>query len=340
MTSEETYSTGLGELRAALIWLKPDRGKMVALRNQVIAKYQPIFSPKHIPGLLEDEFTSFLYFENNHHWTGLYRKGRDAASDMDRLRKCLAVLLDENKPLRERFPQALDMVSGLGKGIATAILTVAYPEKYGVWNDTSEKGLHRVGLWPKFKRGEDRGGKYEILNDLLLRLSSDLKIDLWTLDWLWWGLLELGNVNAPGIESNIKNIRDDTTIELTEKIELIKARKGQGTFRQKLLRYWKDCCAVTGYKKPEMLFASHIKPWSVSSNAERLDPFNGLLLTPNLNQAFDRGFITFDEDGVLAVSPLLTEPETLGIASGMRVVLQPQHRPFMAHHRKHVYHMK
>ncbi|MCL2310549.1 MAG: HNH endonuclease [Proteobacteria bacterium] len=142
------------------------------------------------------------------------------------------------------------------------------------------------------------------------------------------------------VKSDIENIWNDPNIRQTEKTELVNARIGQGIFRQKLLRYWKDCCAVTGYKNPDMLIASHIKPWSASSNAERLDPFNGLLLTPNLDRAFDKGFITFDEDGVLAVSPLLTEPETLGIVRGMRVVLQPQHRPFMAYHREHVYLMK
>lgn len=193
MTSEETYSKGLAELRANLVRLKPGQAaydEIVAPRDQVIAKYQPIFSPQHVPTLLQDEFTSFLYFENNRHWSGLYRQGLGAASDMDTLRKSLTILLDENKPLRDRFPQALGMVSGFGKAIATAILTVAYPEKYGVWNNTSEAGLRQVGLWPNFERGDGLGRRYEKVNSLLLRLSSDLKIDLWTLDSLWWVLFQ------------------------------------------------------------------------------------------------------------------------------------------------------
>jgi hypothetical protein len=193
MTSEETYSKGLADLRANLIRLKPGQvayDKIVAPRDQVFAKYQPIFSLQHIPNLLKDEFTSFLYFENNRHWSGLYRQGLGAATDMGVLRASLSILLDENAPLRDRFPQSLGMVSGFGRAIATAILTVAYPEKYGVWNNTSEAGLRQVGLWPNFERGEGLGGRYERLNNLLLRLSSDLKIDLWTLDSLWWVLFQ------------------------------------------------------------------------------------------------------------------------------------------------------
>jgi hypothetical protein len=193
MPTDETYSKGLAELRACLVRLKPGQSvydEIVAPRDEVFAKFRPIFCPQHIPALLRDEFTSFLYFENNCHWSNLYRQGLGAASDMDRLRASLAILLDENKPIRERFPQAVDMVSGFGKGIATAILTVAYPDKYGVWNNTSEAGLRQVGLWPTFERGEGLGGRYEKVNSLLLRLSSDLVIDLWTLDALWWDLAQ------------------------------------------------------------------------------------------------------------------------------------------------------
>lgn len=82
------------------------------------------------------------------------------------------------------------MVTGFGKAIATGILTVVYPQEYGVWNNTSEAALRQVKLWPDWARGEGVGGRYERINDLLLRLSSDLGIDLWTLDALWWFLLE------------------------------------------------------------------------------------------------------------------------------------------------------
>lgn len=193
MASEIKYSTILGDLRGLVARFKPGQkvyDEIVANREQVFARYRPIFSPEHIRSLTRDEFTSFLYFENNHHWSGLYRKGLGAAGDMEKLRAALAVLLDENRPICERFSEALRMVTGFGKGIATGILTIAYPQKYGVWNNTSEAALRQADLWPNFKKGEGVGGRYEKINSLLMRLSSDLGIDLWTLDALWWFLLE------------------------------------------------------------------------------------------------------------------------------------------------------
>jgi hypothetical protein len=131
-----------------------------------------------------------MYFENNRHWSGLYRKGLQAAADMDTLRKALGILLDESKPIQERFPMALGMVGGLGKATATGILTVAYPDVYGVWNNTSEGALRKAGLWPHFlDKGEGVGARCTKINSLLTRLKSDLGTDFWTLDALWWSLL-------------------------------------------------------------------------------------------------------------------------------------------------------
>jgi hypothetical protein len=109
---------------------------------------------------------------------------------MKRLRQALGVLTDEGRAISDRFPEALSMVTGLGKAVATGILTVAYPDKYGVWNNTSEAAIRKVGLWPSFEGGEGVGRRYEKINSLLVRLSSDVGIDLWTLDALWWFLLE------------------------------------------------------------------------------------------------------------------------------------------------------
>ena len=146
----------------------------------------------------------------------------------------------------------------------------------------------------------------------------------------------VGEGGHGGIESDIEQVLTDSSVGATEKIELIKARIGQGKFRQQLLLHWK-CCAVTGYDQIGMLVASHIKPWCDSTNVERLDPFNGLILVPNLDRAFDRGFITFNEDGALLVSPRFVGASTLGVVAGSRVALQSEHQPYMAYHRAHVY---
>ncbi len=77
-------------------------------------------------------------------------------------------------------------VSGMGKAVASAILLVAYPDKYGVWNNISEAALRELGIFPDATRGESTGQRYEQVNNVLLRLASDLGIDLWTLDALLW----------------------------------------------------------------------------------------------------------------------------------------------------------
>src|SRR4051812_16283252 len=102
MTNEDKYSRVVSDLRAALARMKPGQQtyeEIVRTRADVLARYQPIFSSGHIPSLMAEEFTSFLYFENNHHWSGLYRHGLRAASDMDTLRQALTLLLDEEKPI-------------------------------------------------------------------------------------------------------------------------------------------------------------------------------------------------------------------------------------------------
>ena len=92
----------------------------------------------------------------------------------------------------------------------------------------------------------------------------------------------------------------------TEAERLVVRRVGQDIFRRGLLEYWDGRCAITGLAVPELLRASHIKPWAdCSTDAERLDVFNGFLLAPHLDAAFDAGLITISEDGTVLVSSAL-----------------------------------
>jgi predicted restriction endonuclease len=138
------------------------------------------------------------------------------------------------------------------------------------------------------------------------------------------------------VEEDIDAIIAQPHVSTTEKSHLLKMRIGQGAFRQKLIAYWQGC-AVTGYRDQALLVASHIKPWRVSSHTERLNPFNGLLLLPNLDRAFDTGLITFEETGSIKLSPTLEAPEILGISADMNVNLAAQHQPFMHYHRTAVF---
>ena len=92
----------------------------------------------------------------------------------------------------------------------------------------------------------------------------------------------------------------------TEAERLIIRRVGQDIFRHGLLEYWDGRCAITGLDMPDLLRASHIKPWAdCDTDAERLDVYNGLLLAPHLDAAFDSGFITIAEDGTVVISDAL-----------------------------------
>ncbi len=191
--SEDKYKETVERLSEALKNLKPGQNahNIKVSCAKVLERYQRIFTCTHIASLTSDEFISFLDPKNNCHWINLYRKGYEAATDMERLREALALLLDEGKPnFRDRFSKAIGMVRGFGKATATAILTVAYPDKYGVWNGTSEAALCRVGLWPNFERGDGIGGQYEKVNKLLERIRLDVKTDFWTLDALWWYFID------------------------------------------------------------------------------------------------------------------------------------------------------
>jgi putative restriction endonuclease len=79
----------------------------------------------------------------------------------------------------------------------------------------------------------------------------------------------------------------------------IQARVGHGPYRDKLFKMWGGKCAVTGIAVESILTASHIVAWSVSNDREKVDPFNGLPLIPNLDKLFDRGIISFTDNGEL-----------------------------------------
>ena len=138
------------------------------------------------------------------------------------------------------------------------------------------------------------------------------------------------------VEEDIEAIVANTALEATEKAQLINYRIGQGQYRKSLINYWK-CCSVTGYSDTSMLVASHIKPWSHSSNSERLDIFNGLLLVPNLDKAFDQGLISFEANGKILISPSLQQPNALGINDRMSVSLVKEHQVYMAYHRTNIF---
>lgn len=127
----------------------------------------------------------------------------------------------------------------------------------------------------------------------------------------------------------------------TEVERLVRQRVGQDVFREALLDYWGGACAVTGLALPDVLRASHAKPWAdCTSDEERLDVFNGFLLVAHLDALFDRGLITFDAGGDLVIGPRLSAEHraSLHLNEGLRLRwVAPEHLPFLRWHREHVF---
>ena len=97
----------------------------------------------------------------------------------------------------------------------------------------------------------------------------------------------------------------------TERLELVKSRIGQGLFRTRVLSRYSNHCLITGIDNPRLLVASHIKPWASATNEERLNPNNGLCLSPTYDRLFDIGLITFKDSGEIIVSSHLSRQNRL-----------------------------
>jgi hypothetical protein len=156
----------------------------------------------------------------------------------------------------------------------------------------------------KIFKEKDDTGKHMYRNALkryrcYLYLTSDL------------GILE---------EKEVVNIQKDKILEKTEKEAIIKARIGQGSYREKLLNKYHRSCIMTHINIPQVLVASHIKPWAICNNCERVDVNNGLLLSATYDRLFDSGLITFTKDGKIKLSTLISNDNAkiLNICNGIK----------------------
>ena len=113
-------------------------------------------------------------------------------------------------------------------------------------------------------------------------------------------------------------------------------RIGQDVFREALMDYWGGRCPLTGITEPALLRASHIRPWAECSDEERLDVHNGLLLSALWDAAFDRGLISFADDGAVLASAALgaAAREALHLSTIAPLAgLRDEHRTNLALHR-------
>lgn len=129
-----------------------------------------------------------------------------------------------------------------------------------------------------------------------------------------------------------KNYKKPTT---TERKGLVTSRVGQGWYRSKLIEKFKGACAVTKSRLEEVLVASHIVPWRESNENERLDPENGILLSPVYDALFDKHLISFDSKGKIIISTKLNkEKKILNLNENSTIELSDGMKKYLDRHRK------
>ena len=129
----------------------------------------------------------------------------------------------------------------------------------------------------------------------------------------------------------VDSIKANTDITKTEKEALIKSRIGQGKFRKSLFEKYDGKCVVTRIDLSKLLIASHIKPWSVSENDERLSPDNGILLSADFDRLFDSGLITFTNDGSIVVSSFVNDNNRTILGLDKKIIVNLKSTPSMIH---------
>jgi hypothetical protein len=182
------------------------------------------------------------------------------------------------------------------------VLRPLFPARYGPLqaNGDGKQGVYLTELTPAFAEalaGLIGAEAQSLIGSISVGVPMQTNDDL---DW-WEHRIETG-------------IESDTSIPATDREAIIRARRGQGIFKQRVMEI-EQRCRITGVTNQVHLIASHCKPWRDCKNEERLNGENGLLLTPSIDHLFDRGFIGFEGNGNLIISPVAHPPslERMGI---------------------------
>lgn len=148
-----------------------------------------------------------------------------------------------------------------------------------------------------------------------------------------------GEVEHPYILEQEQEQIEEAIVDKVEKTQLYRARVGQGEYRKNLLALC-PFCPITLVSDDRLLIAGHIKPWVASNDFEKLDPMNGLMLTPTFDKLFDRGFLSFTDDKKTILSPFLSNMtySKLGISDNKIIPHLPINgrEGYLAYHRTEI----
>jgi len=128
------------------------------------------------------------------------------------------------------------------------------------------------------------------------------------------------SIESPALAEAHERIKKDKPT-VTERKGLVTSRVGQGAYRKGIIHRWEYKCAVTGFDKLDVLIASHIVPWAESTDSERLDIHNGILLSPTYDALFDRHLISFENNGKIILSDAidLNAFKKVGVSGNERI---------------------
>jgi len=134
----------------------------------------------------------------------------------------------------------------------------------------------------------------------------------------------------------VEQLKNDSTLTVLEKESIVLSRIGQGLFREGVIKLW-NSCAISKFDDTRFLIASHIKPWKKSTNKEKIDKYNGLLLLPTFDKLFDLGFISFQDNGKILISESLKTPCKLGIDINTAINVKEDNKKYLKFHREEIW---
>jgi hypothetical protein len=200
-----------------------DEDDIIKDKEEVLSYYQKLFSQDNISKLQWNDFEKFLEPEKNLHrrsihiWKKSLKKWKKSLKNQfeKNIKDKLGPLLDESQDIKNRINRFIDEIKDMEIATTTLILLVTHPESYGVWDKISEWNLKILGLWlitydEKSTKELSKGDVYEKVNDVLIRLSKEMHIDLWTLDAIMWYYYNNNKGKIPlSLQENDKYTRRD-----------------------------------------------------------------------------------------------------------------------------------
>lgn len=288
-----------------------------------------------------------LELHGNYVWrpgSTIYGPRPTNATDEEKLNHVQHALRLLNDPTLSPPEKAIQIASvpGFGFPTATGLVILLHPEEIAIMNKQTEGAFEKLHINYK---------GFAAFQSAAKQLKSELGADDYLeMDWFLYqinqGMIEIADRKQHEemlrdidvqIEANIDN---SATVSQTEKEQLVKSRIGQGQFRQNVQQL-ESSCRVSGVDDARFLIASHIKPWRACNNLERLDGANGLFLSPNIDLLFDRGHISFEDDGTLLIASIIDKEtlQSLGVPCDTMNCGQfsPKQRRYLAYHRQHIF---